>query len=404
MVQADRGHRSGWQHPTHRSGQRAEQQSRQAAAATHCGVVTEVINSCSMLKLQLWGRWLARRECEFGDAQKAGRSCPHHHRPPAPQTYLALAIAPGTRRTYATGVNSYIAFITTHGIPTAFPASVETLCLWMSWLASRSLTFGTCKVYLAAVVNRHAEMGLTHPLADAPPILDRVLAGIKRAAASTARPKLPITTTMLRSMLPHLHLQHRRDALVWAMMWTATAGLLRISEFALTSSDDSDRTLRMQHLTLFDDRDRPYSAQQLRSSQSPRYAILHLDASKADPFRLGVDIVISAPLALSALRTYLSVCGATRRTPTTPLFHFEDGAAVTRRWLMSRVDGLLRCIHLNPSTYSSHSFRKGGAVSLQQQGVEDSIIRRAGRWRSDAFNLYVRHASMDSLVAANARL
>ena len=58
----------------------------------------------------------------------------------------------------------------------------------------------------------------------------------------------------------------------------------------------------------------------------------------------------------------------------------------------------------NPSRYSSHSFRKGGAVSLQAQGVEDSLIRRSGRWRSDAFHLYVRHTPIDVLVATNARL
>ena len=89
------------------------------------------------------------------------------------------------------------------------------------------------QVYLAAIVDRHAETGLLNPLTDAPPILDRVLAGIKRAAAGGAQPKLPITTAMLRLMKPHLQLQHRRDALVWVLMWTATAGLLGISEFHL---------------------------------------------------------------------------------------------------------------------------------------------------------------------------
>ena len=133
-----------------------------------------------------------------------------------------------------------------------------------------------------------------------------------------------------------------------------------------------------------------------------RYASLHLDASKTDPFSAEVNIIIAAPTALSALCTYGSLCSATGLLASTPLFHFADGQPVTRRWLMGRVDSLLRSTHHDPRAYSGHSFRKGGTVSLQQQGVEDSTIRRTGRWRSDAFYLYVRHASMDALVAANA--
>jgi hypothetical protein len=78
-------------------------------------------------------------------------------------------------------------------------------------------------------------------------MLDRVLAGIKRATSHTAKHKLPIITDLLQSMLPHLRLQRRHDSLVWAMMWTATAGLLRISEFAVRSATDTDRVLRMCH-------------------------------------------------------------------------------------------------------------------------------------------------------------
>ena len=52
---------------------------------------------------------------------------------------------------------------------------------------------------------------------------------------------------------------------------------------------------------------------------------------------------------------------------------------------MSEVDRLLLLTGREPRAYSSHSFRKGGAVSMQEAQVEDSLIRRAGRWRSDAF-------------------
>jgi hypothetical protein len=323
------------------------------------------------------------------------------------QGLLALSIGDQTRRTYATGISSYIQFVEQHRLPLAFPASVATLCLWMTALASRGLAYGTCKVYLAAVVNRHAEMGLDNPLTDAPPILHRVLAGIKRASSHTTVLKLPITTAILHSMLPHLQLQNRRDSLLWAMMWTATAGLLRISEFAVKSAADTDRVLRMGHLLCFDYAGLPHSLQQLVSAHTPpliRYATLHLDASKTDPLRMGVDIVISARTALDALFSYARICSADGLAASSPLFHVTEGSPVHRGWLMGEVDRLLRLIGRDPRTYSSHSFRKGGAVSLQQAQVEDSLIRRAGRWKSDAFHLYLRHSTTDALVSANAHL
>jgi hypothetical protein len=323
------------------------------------------------------------------------------------QGYLALSIGDQTRRTYGSGISSYIQFVEQHRLPTAFPASIPTLCLWMTSLASRGLTLGTCKVYLSAVVNRHAEMGLDNPLTDAPPILHRVLAGIKRACSHTTALKLPITTAILHSMLPHLQLQERRDSLLWAMMWTATAGLLRISEFAVKSATDTDRILRMGHLLCFDHAGVPHSLQQLVSYHAPptiRYVTLHLDASKTDPLRVGVDIVISARTALDALLSYAKRCTANGLAASSPLFHIEEAAPAQRSWLMGEVDRLLRLIGRDPRTYSSHSFRKGGAVSLQQAQVEDSLIRRAGRWKSDAFHLYLRHSTTDALVSANARL
>ena len=113
--------------------------------------------------------------------------------------------------------------------------------------------------------------------------------------------------------------------------------------------------------------------------------------------------MLSSSTALRALLAY----GAHLHpdcAPTTPLFHLADHTAATRSWLMKRVDRLLRSTGRDPRQFSSHSFRKGGAVSLQSMGVEDSLIRRLGRWKSDAFNLYVRDPSFAALIDTNAKL
>jgi hypothetical protein len=260
-------------------------------------------------------------------------------------------------------------------------------------------------VYLSGLISRHTEMGFNNPLDSAPPLLDRVMAGIKRLGSLTpSKPKLPITTAMLQAMLPHLDLTQRSDSLLWAMMWTATAGLLRISEFASASAVQSDRVLELRQLTLYDFNDKQLDLSTISPTSGIKQATLHLDASKTDPFRSGVDIIIASPTAIRALRCYLLHIRSENASPTTPLFMFSDKTAVKRSWLMKRVSALLARVGHHPEHYSSHSFRKGGAVSLQKLGVADSIIRRIGRWKSDVFHTYVRDPALETLVAANARL
>jgi hypothetical protein len=82
----------------------------------------------------------------------------------------------------------------------------------------------------------------------------------------------------------------------------------------------------MRQLTVFDSSDTPYSLQQLRDTHLPhtalRYASLHLDASKTDPFRTGVDVVVAAThCAEHALhiRFAMLACRRPSRLPAIPL-------------------------------------------------------------------------------------
>ena len=109
-------------------------------------------------------------------------------------------------------------------------------------------------------------------------MLSRVMTGVKRMSAQPSRPKLHITTALLEEMRSHLNIQRRSDILLWAMMWTATTGLLRISEFAVVPrSDDTTRTLYSQQLTFHDGGQRSYSLTEAVSADDElSYAILRL--------------------------------------------------------------------------------------------------------------------------------
>ncbi len=45
---------------------------------------------------------------------------------------------------------------------------------------------------------------------------------------------------------------------------------------------------------------------------------------------------------------------------------------------------------MDDKLYSGHSFRRGAATMAAKRGMDDSVIKMLGRWKSSAFQLYVR--------------
>jgi hypothetical protein len=280
----------------------------------------------------------------------------------------------------------------------------------MTHLASRRPTpaaHTTIRRYLAALNTAHEVVGLTAPTrghASHSTRVERVYKGIKREQGSTSkRVRRPITTSLLRQMLPLLDLSQHTDRLVWAAMCTATCGLLRLGEVTVKSHYAARRTLRLQDLIftctsglLVPAFTSPHTINAIPVSDID-HASLFVPASKTDPFSKGIKVIISSPLALHALHGLLSShnvpapASATQsaRDPSSPLFSHADGAALQSSTVINTTRALLAGLHLNPAEYAGHSFRKGGATSLAAIGTPDHIIQTMGRWSSDSYRLYI---------------
>ena len=57
---------------------------------------------------------------------------------------------------------------------------------------------------------------------------------------------------------------------------------------------------------------------------------------------------------------------------------------------MRKVREALLSSGVQVSKYSGHSFRIGAATTAAAVGIEDSVIKTLGRWRSAAYMTYVR--------------
>ena len=127
----------------------------------------------------------------------------------------------------------------------ACPASEHQLMVFATYLAVQGLTWQTIKVYLAAVHHLHLTLGLPFPGLDGPlPRLQLLLRGVCRIASKThrAKPRLPITPSILRRVYSHLDSQpctwDRR--MIWAAMCVCFFGFLRSGEVCTPSPTEFD--------------------------------------------------------------------------------------------------------------------------------------------------------------------
>jgi hypothetical protein len=113
----------------------------------------------------------------------------------------------------------------------------------------------------------------------------------------------------------------------------------------------------------------------------------HLPVHKADPFYEGNRLVLSSTVdASDPYRPFIAyLYSRDKLFPLLPhLWLCSTGHPPTRSWFMTRLRSLF------PVDVAGHSLRAGGATALALAGATNDHIRAAGRWSSDAFQIYVR--------------
>ena len=210
-----------------------------------------------------------------------------------------------------------------------------------------------------------------------------MLQGIKREQLQTTSQKkrLPITTNIMRSIKAILlqDPQSHHNIMMWAVCCTTFFGFLRCSEFTVPSLQRYDPEA---HLSLDD--------VAIDSTSTPSLLKLTIKQSKTDPFSKGVDLYLGRTdtdvCPVQAMLPYLSIRGSRPGA----LFMTAGGKPLTRQYLVSSLSAILLKARLDDSSYNTHSFCIGAATSAKKAGISDSQIQMLGRWRSEAYRIYIR--------------
>jgi hypothetical protein len=250
----------------------------------------------------------------------------------------------------------------------------------MNWASSTALSgckHSTIKSYLAGIRSAAIIQGFDISDLSKMQRLKLVLRALKSIAPHTAT-RLPITNDILLRIRPHMKLDTYEGRAMWAAFTFAHSCLMRCGEFTARSYKDKN------YLSLGAWKWEP----------GAKHGIVTLPRSKTskEPVEIFVFANGSDTCPAAAMSKYM--CARMRRRHSirldSPLFAMEDGTPLTRKALTKA----LRCALIaarvpNAELYKGHSFRRGGATSLARVGVADSVIKSIGRWKSQAYQLYV---------------
>ncbi|KAJ3750347.1 hypothetical protein DFH05DRAFT_1387305, partial [Lentinula detonsa] len=216
------------------------------------------------------------------------------------------------------------------------PASQNSILHWVAHLGGR-IEPKTIKAYLTHLRSMHTDIDLPFTATESP-LVQRVIRGIKRYHGERGRnPKQPITLSVLTKLITHLRpATVPGDCDILAAACTTYAGFLRCGEFTVHNSEKFNPSINLTAGCL-----------DLNPRKQPGW------------------------------------------NPSHPLFRNAAGTSLDCSSFIKRIRQALQSAGFNQSAFSGHSFHHGAATSAFAAGFTEYEIQLLGRWRSNAYKLYI---------------
>ena len=293
---------------------------------------------------------------------------------------LHSAITKGSRRTYERAWKTYVefSFEFCDSRRSLLPVSVNNLALFISYLSAQKFASSTISTYVSALSYVHKLGNFPDPTKN---VLVQKLLTAHSKLHSSPDVRLPITRSVLQHLvlaLNHTNSSAFQRLLYQTMFLVAFYGFFRVGELTVKSAN-------LKSLVHVQDLHFQFSNNVVTSATIVIKDFKHNNTRR--PFSVFLERAEGATLCpVAYLQRYFSTRGATPG----PLFCFADGSPVKTSQFTQQLQQALNFCGLDSTKYKSHSFRIGAASLAAEKGLSDAQIRHLGRWKSDAFKLYIR--------------
>lgn len=244
----------------------------------------------------------------------------------------------------------------------------------------------TASKYLSAVKAWHYAQGWPEPYSDSDlDSIHRDLRGLARLQEGrrSRPPRPPINLRMLNTLYSSLDLSVPFDACVWAAATCAFWGMMRFGETTVRSRRAFSPSLH------------PTRANAISGTDSKGKEFVRIDlpsAKTAQPGEIQHVYLLRRDDHLCPIAALENLSRVVPAGPDAPLFSWRDSHGdvrpLIRATALTRINTILS--DNGWGTMFGHSFRIGGASYYLAQGINPEIVRLAGRWRSLAYEAYIR--------------
>ncbi|XP_078603976.1 uncharacterized protein LOC144877804, partial [Branchiostoma floridae x Branchiostoma japonicum] len=294
------------------------------------------------------------------------------------RTKLA-AFADGTWNNLRTTLRTYLLFCAFYLI-TPFPATVDTLEVFAEFLARSFRSPASVVNYLSGLKTLHTLFGLNTRAFDSTH-LALLKRGLHKQLRHTPKQAEPFTPPILLRIFEQLSLTDPLHATIWALLLLSFFTFQRKSNFLPRTSFDQCKQFTCHDFTLY----RKMLLVRIRWSKTIQCAerVLHVPVLAIPNSPLCPVTAFLRMLRLNPLSRSASLAVFLRQTSSGPV-------PLTQPVFDRAFKTILTRAGLNPSMYSLHSGRRGGATFAFRSGVPVELIRLQGDWRSSAYLLYLR--------------
>ena len=285
------------------------------------------------------------------------------------------------------------------GMKLDFPLSLQSTLAYIAYLlcpkakGGRGLKGVSVEKYISALRMVHMQRGFFEPWIR-PEIVKLCIRGakhrdqiVKRLAGKAGKHAMtPQLMWKLKQQLNRAALTLQRKRIIWATATICFAGSLRIHELLAreTRRFDPSSTMLASHIKL------KRVELEGRRAEILQVFLAHPKEEKLSA-GIKVDLFSSGDFMcpITAFVNWRRDKGV-QLDAQMPLFRMECGRNYTGKLFNQDIKSLMgNIIDYNKTPITAHSFRRGLATFMAQQGYSDHDIMAVGRWKSEAFKAYI---------------